>query len=229
MPEGLGFTYIIIGLNVVAFIITMNRPELIHRMMLLPARVLQNREYDRLFLSGFAHNGIMHLAFNMLTLYYFGPAVESAIGSTLFLLVFLLSIVGGNLYCMLMRREDRHYAALGASGGVLGIIYAMIMIQPDAELYLFFVPFGIPGWIFGILFTLGSIVLTQLPRAEEARISHEGHLGGAFIGGVFILALMGFGSLSPQQWYFILGGIVPLVLFATIKIIAPSLIYRHLK
>lgn len=223
------FTYIIIAINVLVFLATSNKPEWVHRMLLLPYRVIHNKEYDRLFLSGFAHSGIMHLAFNMLTLYYFGPVIEMAIGSTLYLLVFLASIVGGNLYCMLMRKEDKMYAALGASGGVLGIMYAVIMILPDAKLYLFFIPFGIPGWIFGILFTIGSITLTQLPRAQEARISHEGHLGGALIGGIFMLAYLGIAQLTHQQWYFIWGGILPLILFAAIKLIAPKLIYRHLQ
>ncbi|MCC7299272.1 MAG: rhomboid family intramembrane serine protease [Bacteroidia bacterium] len=223
----LTITYLLMGINILVFFVTQNQPQVVQRMMLINGRVRFNKEYDRLFLAGFAHGGIGHLIFNMLTLYYFGPALEEAIGKTLFLLLFLGSIVGGNLYCMLMRKEDNHYAALGASGGVLGLIFAFILAAPDAKLYLFFVPIGIPGWIFGILFSISSIIFTQLPRGEEARISHEGHLGGALVGGLFMLGIMGVSFLNNQQLYFVIGGLAPIVLFALIKLLAPQFIYRH--
>lgn len=222
------FTYILIGLNVLLFIAGSNQPHLIERMMLQSARVWKKREYDRLFLSGFAHAGLMHLVFNMLTLYYFGPVIESIIGATLFLFLFLISIIAGNLYCLLMRKEESNYAALGASGGVMGIIYAFILLAPEARLSFFFIPVGIPGWLFGILFSVISIVLTQLPRAEEARISHEGHLGGALAGGIFMLLVLGYDNLVNSQIYFVLGGLLPIVLFMLVKLLLPKLIYRHL-
>jgi len=93
----LNFTYILIGINVLLFIAGNNQPHLIERMMLQSGRVRKYREYDRLFLSGFAHAGLMHLVFNMLTLYYFGPVIESIIGATLYLFLFLFSIIAGNL------------------------------------------------------------------------------------------------------------------------------------
>ena len=222
------FTYILIGLNVLLFIAGSNQPHLIERMMLQSARVWKKREYDRLFLSGFAHAGLMHLVFNMLTLYYFGPVIESIIGATLFLFLFLISIIAGNLYCLLMRKEESNYAALGASGGVMGIIYAFILLAPEARLSFFFIPVGIPGWLFGILFSVISIVLTQLPRAEEARISHEGHLGGALAGGIFMLLVLGYDNLVNSQIYFVLGGLLPIILFMLVKLLLPKLIYRHL-
>ncbi len=224
----LNFTYILIGINVLLFIAGNNQPQLIERMMLQSGRVRKYREYDRLFLSGFAHAGLMHLVFNMLTLYYFGPVIESIIGATLYLFLFLFSIIAGNLYCLVMRREEPNYAALGASGGVMGIIYAFILLAPEARLSFFFIPVGIPGWLFGILFSVISIVLTQLPRAEEARISHEGHLGGALAGGLFMLAILGNGNLVNSQLYFVLGGLLPIIGFLLVKLLLPKLLYRHL-
>jgi membrane associated rhomboid family serine protease len=127
-----------------------------------------------------------------------------------------------------MRREEPNYAALGASGGVMGIIYAFILLAPEARLSFFFIPVGIPGWLFGILFSVISIVLTQLPRAEEARISHEGHLGGALAGGLFMLAILGNGNLVNSQLYFVLGGLLPIIGFLLVKLLLPKLLYRHL-
>lgn len=222
-------TYVLMAINVAVFLVAQNQPALLGRMTFMINRVKKYREYDRLFLSGFAHAGFLHLLFNMVTLYFFGPFVESAIGATLFLILYLLSIIGGNLYCMFMRREDYGYAALGASGGVLGVIYATIFIEPHVGLSLFLLPVSIPGWLFGILFSIISIWLTQLSRADEARISHEGHLGGALTGGMFVMVLLAGSEFSVAQWYFIIGGIIPLILFPLVKLVAPGLLYRHLR
>jgi membrane associated rhomboid family serine protease len=229
MPESFYLTYVLIGINVLVFFYLQSNPLMVNRMLLISGRVTRNKEYDRLFLSGFTHVSFMHILFNCLTLYYFGRVVEIIEGGTLFLLIFLGSIIAGNLYSIFMRKEDSNYAALGASGGVLGVIFAFILRIPDAKLSLFLLPIGIPGWIFGIIFSITSIVLTQLPRAEEARISHEGHLGGALFGGLFALALQLPDGLSPQQLYFVLGGIVPIALFALVKLLAPGSIYKHLR
>lgn len=227
MPVTFNFTWVLIGINVVVFIITQSNPNLLYRMMFMVNRILKNKEYDRFFLAGFVHAGLMHLVFNMLTLYFFGPFLESIIGPTLFLLLFLGSIIGGNLYCLIMKKEDSNYAALGASGGVLGVIYATIMVAPDIGLSLFLIPVAIPGWLFGILFSVISIVLTQLKRGAEARISHEGHLGGALVGALVVLARMGIQDLNQEQIYFLLGGVLPLILFMVVKWVAPGLVYRY--
>src|SRR5688572_9578043 len=93
-------THLLIGINVLVFFYLQNNPSQITRMMLITDRVLRNKEYDRLFLSGFTHADFFHILFNMLTLYFFGPTVEALIGKTFFLLLYLGAIVAGNLYCM---------------------------------------------------------------------------------------------------------------------------------
>jgi membrane associated rhomboid family serine protease len=224
-------TYLLIGINVVVFLYLSNHPQTAVRFMLIADRVRRNKEYDRIFLSGFTHLDILHLLFNMLTLYFFGPSLEESIGATWYFLIFLGSIIAGNLYCLFMRKEDRNYAALGASGGVMGVIYAWILFRPDGMLSLFFIPIPIPGWFFGILFSILSIVLSQLPKSESARISHEGHLGGAFFGGMIALIILYFrgDGFLDSQIYFILGGLLPVLLFALVKWISPGSIYKHLR
>ncbi len=48
--------------------------------------ILNRKEYVRLISSGFLHADIMHLVFNMLTLYFFGPVVIQGFGNLGFLL-----------------------------------------------------------------------------------------------------------------------------------------------
>lgn len=220
---------IFIAINVILFFVTSNDPNKLQRMLFISNRVRYHKEYDRLFLSGFIHAGILHLLFNCMTLYFFGPALEAEIGRPLFLILYLVSIIGGNVYCLFMRKEEHNYSALGASGGVLGVIFGFILISPFSRISLFILPVMIPAWIFGIIFTITSIVLTQLRHAEGARISHEGHLGGALFGAliVFFSGMVDFEYM--EVIYFLIGGVAPIALFALVKLIAPKLIYRHLQ
>lgn len=218
---------ILILINGLVFLATSNNPRLVQRMMFVTNRVKFFREYDRLILAGFVHSGILHLLLNCLTLWFFGPAVEAITGPVIFVLIYLLSIVGGNLFCLLMRSREHGYAAVGASGGVLGIIFCFILNQPDARLLMMFIPYPIPAWIFGSLFSLVSIFLTQSRRAAEVKISHEGHLGGALVGALGGLAA-GLADLSDYRVLVFIGaGVVPVILFGLVGWLAPGRIYRH--
>jgi membrane associated rhomboid family serine protease len=223
----ISISVILIALNVLVFFWSNNHPHRLERMLFITNRIRFFKEYDRLFLSGFIHSGILHLLFNCLTLYFFGPVLESLIGPILFLLLYLGSIIGGNLYCLIMRYDEHSYAALGASGGVLGVIFAFILLNPFSVLSLMIFPIPIPAWLFGILFTLTSIVLSQLKQAQEARISHEGHLGGALIG-TLIVFFSGLVDLEiKQNIYFLLAGVLPIVLLALIKLFFPGILYKN--
>lgn len=222
-------TMVLIALNTIVFFATSSNPVLLKRMLFITNRVKYYKEYDRLFLSGFAHANIIHLALNCVTLFYIGQGLEPIIGKMLFLVLYLAAIVGGNLYCMFMRKEEHSYSALGASGGVLGVIYGFILMNPTSRLLLFILPIPIPAWLFGILFTLISIALTQTKRAEQARISHEGHLGGALVGALVVLTSGKADIGYNQNIYFLAGGVAPIVLFMLAKWLVPDMIYKHLR
>lgn len=214
----------IIIANVILFLVLQSNTHLLNRMLFDIGAIRRRKEYDRFLLSGFAHYSFFHLLFNMLTLYYFGPYVEYQFSSIFFLIVFIASIAGGNLFTLIMKKEDYSYAALGASGGLFGVIYAFILANPYAKLYLFILPVGIPGWIFGILISIISIVLTQLPRTHEAGISHEGHLGGALTGAIIALTAMWGEPLGQAQWLFLLAGVLPVALFLLVQHYRPDLL-----
>ena len=81
-----------------------------------------------------------------------------------------------------MHKNDYSYRAIGASGAVTGIIYSSILLYPDLNLYFFFIPIPIPGYIFGIGYLLYSIYGM---KAKRDNIGHTAHFGGA-IGGYLI-------------------------------------------
>jgi hypothetical protein len=106
---------------------------------------------------------------------------------------------------------------------------------PEIKLGLLFIPIPIPGWIFCILFNLGSIVFSQ--TADRQRISHEGHLGGALFGGVIGFALLSLfagaghseGSITKipfESWALFWFGVFPILLFGIVSWIRPQWLYR---
>lgn len=109
-------------------------------------RVLRGREYHRFITSGFIHLNWPHLLFNMFSLYVFGGQLESVFGALPFLLIFFVSILGGGMLSLFLHRHH-DYRALGASGGVCGIIFASIFLLPGGGIYIFPIPIAIPAWL----------------------------------------------------------------------------------
>ena len=97
-----------------------------------------NKEYVRLISAGFLHGDFMHLLFNMMTLYFFCPIVLQAFGEVGFLVVYFGSILLGNLFSLYLYQNQSWYSAIGASGGVAGILCASIAIMPDLGIYFCF-------------------------------------------------------------------------------------------
>lgn len=139
-------------------------------------------EQIRMFSSAFLHADISHLAFNMLTLYFFAPVVYGFLGDFSFVLIYLGSLLSGSLLTLFFHKNEYSYRAIGASGAVTGILYAAILINPEMSLYLFFIPIPIPAYIFGIGYLLYSIYGM---KAKRDNIGHTAHFGGA-IGGYLI-------------------------------------------
>ena len=75
----------------------------------------------------FLHGGLGHIFWNMLGLYFFGPRVESRMGSQRFLTLYLVSGVVGALFSVVLAPR---YAVIGASGAVLGVLMAFARYWP---------------------------------------------------------------------------------------------------
>ncbi len=149
--------------------------------------ILNRKEYIRLLSSGFLHADLMHLVFNMLTLYFFGPVVIQGFGSLGFIIIYFGSILLGNIFSLFVYQKQTWYSAIGASGGVSGILFASIAMIPHLEIYMFFIPIGIPGYIFGLVYFSYSVYMMLNPSQHD-NIGHAAHLGGAFFGLVYAVA-----------------------------------------
>src|SRR5690554_5940826 len=146
---------------------------------------IRQGEHIRMFSSAFLHGDFSHLLFNMLTLYFFSGVVIGQVGVAFFVIIYVVSLLAGNLLSYYFHKDEYHYSAVGASGAVMGVLYSAILFFPDMPLYLFFIPIPIPAWLFGMAYLLYSIYGM---KSRLGNIGHDAHIGGA-IGG-YVLTLM---------------------------------------
>ena len=179
---------IIIAITVIISIMGFQNIQLFEKYKFNVSAIQNRKEYIRLLSAGFLHADWGHLFFNMLTLYFFAPIVLYVYGVSGFLVVYLGSIVIGNLFSLYLYKRQSWYSAIGASGGVSGILFAAIAMVPSLGIYFYFIPIPIPGYIFGALYFGYSVYMMLNPRPHD-NIGHAAHLGGAAFGLVYAVAL----------------------------------------
>ncbi|KUJ56862.1 MULTISPECIES: rhomboid family intramembrane serine protease [Chryseobacterium] len=149
--------------------------------------IMNRKEYIRLLSAGFLHADLMHLLFNMMTLYFFGPVILEGFGAVGFIIIYIGSILLGNIFSLFIYQKQPWYSAIGASGGVSGILFAAIAMAPKMSLFLFFIPVPIPGFVFGLIYFGYSVYMMLNPKQWD-NLGHAAHLGGAFFGLVYAIA-----------------------------------------
>ena len=168
------------------------KPELHQKLILNPYTTIRSKQYYRLITSGFVHNNSTHLFLNLLTLYFFGLAIEQIFnayfkeaGSALYIFLFLSAIIIANVPTTLKHRNNPNYNSLGASGGVAALVLTFILFDPLRDLCLYFA-ICLPGYVLGVLFIVYSIYMS---KRNMDNVNHDAHLYGALYGLVFTLAI----------------------------------------
>ncbi|KAB7624076.1 rhomboid family intramembrane serine protease [Alkalilimnicola sp. S0819] len=192
-------TLLLLLANVLVSVYAFQGGELrVDRFALRPWRVLRRREYYRLFTAGFVHASGSHLLFNMITLFFFGPWLEAALGPVRFLVLYFGSDLAAQGLTLFMHRANPRYAAVGASGAISGVLFGFCLYEPLRLLYLFFA-IPIPALLFAVGFVAISIYAMRSRAPDQVGgLAHEAHLGGA-AGGVLLTML-----LDPRAlWIFL--------------------------
>ena len=140
----------------------------------------------RIVSSAFLHVDMAHLGFNMFALYLFGGQALAGLGFLNFLILYFSCLITGNLFALYFHRDNHYYSAVGASGAIMGILYATILMYPEMKLALFIFPVPLPGYVFGI----GYLVYTLFGmKKQQDNIGHTAHFGGA-IGGILTTLIL---------------------------------------
>ena len=183
-------TIVIVAITVLVSWRAFNDRALLERLILWPPAVERRKQYDRLLTHGFIHADWMHLAFNMITLWSFGTAVERVFSEWItplgYVLFYLSAIVVAILPTFLRHRNDANYRSLGASGGVSAVLFSFILFDPWSTLVIFPIPVPIPAFLFAVLYVGYSI---WMDRRGGDNINHSAHLFGAAYGVLFMAAM----------------------------------------
>lgn len=135
---------------------------------------------------GFVHaaidseTGIMHIASNMLTLYFLGRSVEYRLGRNEFLKFYLIAIVIGFLGFLAVNllRGNPPASLVGASGAVSAVVVLFIFYFPKQKIYLWGI-LEMPAWAIGVLMLAVNLYYALSPGSG---VAWEAHAAGAFFG-----------------------------------------------
>jgi membrane associated rhomboid family serine protease len=168
---------------------------------------IRRGEQSRMISSGFLHVDERHLLFNMITLFFFSGIVINRLGQVKFAIIYLGSLIAGNLLSYSFNKDNYYYSAVGASGAVTGVIYSAILFDPWMKINFF-----IPGFVFGIGYLLYSIYGM---KSNNDNIGHDAHFGGA-IGG-YVLTLVMAPSLLERSPLMVGVLAIPIVILFIMK------------
>jgi len=183
---------IIAAISIVSFIAFSDR-TLFNRLLFCPFLINEKKQWFRFFSHVFLHSGWTHLMFNMFTLYFFGGYVEEVFkrdfpgkGEMLYIVFFLIAGFCASVPAYYKHKNNYMYNAVGASGAVSAILFASILFDPLAKIYIFFIPIGIPAFIFGIFYLYFS---ARMAKRGTDNVAHDTHFWGSVFGFIFPLAL----------------------------------------
>jgi len=192
-------TYALIAVNVIAFLsegnLTLNGGGVGNSVYLkgallgssenplLAGQGVAHGQWWRLVTSGFLHENILHIGFNMLVLYYLGTMLEPALGRVKFAVIYGVSLLTGSFGSLLV---SPHVLTVGASGAVFGMMGAAVIELRARQIPL--MQSGVGG-----LILINLIISFTLPG-----ISWGGHIGG-LIGGALAALVIQLGDRNRAQ------------------------------
>ncbi len=165
----LNVLWFLIALNIVIFIITLVRPEIIYFLGLTPG--LLSQQPWTIISSMFVHGNFLHILFNMLGLYFLGSFLTRAVGERNFLAVFFLGGLAGNILFAILAQPFS--VGIGASGAIYALGGALAVMVPRVPVLIFPIPVPIPLWVAITIF----LFISFLPG-----IAWQAHIGGVLLG-----------------------------------------------
>ena len=181
-------TLITLVLTITVSIAAMGNAKLMDMLAFDVGLVKRKGQLHRMLTVGFVHGGPIHLAFNMLTLFFFGPPIEASLGREAFLLLYFGSMLAGSAWTLLDHFREPGYRSVGASGAISGLLCCIALFQPLSLILVLVVP--MPIILYAAAFIGWSIYASK--RFEGGGvlggIDHAGHLGGS-LGGIVITCL----------------------------------------
>lgn len=202
----LSINLVIVIANVALSLAVFSNRDLFGKLLFNPYRTLRQNEWYRTVTHAFIHADYIHLFFNMYVLYQFGGLIETIFtdpkvfanvfptvdfwgvsrGYLYFVILYFGGMLAATLPAFKKHKDNPAYNSVGASGAVSAVVLAIIIALPTMQLYLFFIPIGIPAFIIGIAYLTYEYFMSKKGRTG---IAHDAHLWGGLFGLVFMLAI----------------------------------------
>ncbi len=185
------FSYGFILLNIAVFVYQyLIVPESVYDITInygaIPSRIMQGEGLHTVITSMFLHGGGWHLIGNMVFLWIFADNIEATIGSSRFLVFYLLggvAALAGHMFFNLYS----NIPLVGASGAIAAVMGTYLVMYPQSQIkVLFFIfPFRLPAFLFlGIWIAMQMFDGTASLQAEGdgSGIAYWAHIGGFAFG-----------------------------------------------
>lgn len=199
----IGMALVLVGLHGATYLLDQRQwVEMTYEYALVPRRFFAEAGSDlaysglgakllTLVSTGFLHGGWMHVIVNSGMLLAFGTPVARTLGSdplgiAKWLAVYFGAVICGSILYVILQGPGGG-AAVGASGGVSGMMAAALLIAPDGTVRS---PLSRGFMTFTAIFAVANVLLVFAgPLIMGAGVAWEAHAGGYLAGAIFMLLL----------------------------------------
>jgi len=185
--------FILIGINVLVFILSMSAEVLFAWFALWPVgsgeqMMIGNNSISvppfrpwQLLSYGFLHGSITHIFFNMFALFLFGLPLEAGWGRWRFGVYYFTCLIGAGLVQLVVASSSQQiYPTVGASGAVFGLLLAYGLRFPNSVIVLLIPPIPIKAKYFVVLYGIAELIFGVTGMMPG--VAHFAHLGGMLFG-----------------------------------------------
>lgn len=180
----------LIGANILVFLLNYLVPNTRVPLAMVPALIIGANAYWEFVTYMFVHASVMHILFNMIGLFFFGPPVERRMGSSEFLLFYFIAGIGSGVVSFIIYVLSGAYGVilLGASGAIFGVLLAYATFFPDSTIYVFgLIPVRAP-----LLVAIYALIeLVSQIFSFNGGVAHLTHLAGLVIAYCYLFVRTG--------------------------------------
>jgi membrane associated rhomboid family serine protease len=200
-------TLTLIITNIVMFIVSIFFSEkTFDALISYPSNLFSSKVYT-LITSGFLHINLAHLLGNMLALFIFGRIVERKLGPTKMTIIYFGALLISGIFTSAIDLiRGQNIGGLGASGAIMGLVSAAILIDPFYFTYELILPLPVMvvGWL-----TIYMDISGILNPVNDG-IGHFAHMGG-FISIAILLFFMEYEERTKLKKGLIINGLSLLI------------------